>query len=298
MTWHLLACDPNRFKIPASHRIRAVSHDEFRDLARNLEEFWKDRAFIVRDSVDLVVLRRLTGLKVLRCSLDGIEEINHEKLPKRLARGDFVLAFQPLVDGMYVNWAYDRADTARFKEMVATWVIEPSDGKYLEPLRITSLARQFAALNNKIDRTIELLAQSKDGTGDDENDKSEISHFQSLLEGFKQQKARLRKDPVLCDIEKIKELLDKQRESIKNMVNEIKLISAKLTIEEAAAVASAEARSGNGGVPQARKSYADNELECKRLVQSRSILEEQIKDRSRTISDLQKLVNELGGGGP
>ena len=161
MTWHLLACDPNRFKIPASHRIRAVSHDEFRDLARNLEEFWKERAIIVRDSVDLVVLRRLTGLKVLRCSLDGIEEINHEKLPKRLARGDFVLAFQPLVDGMYVNWAYDRADTARFKEMVATWVIEPSDGKYLEPLRITSLARQFATLNNKINRTIELLAQSR-----------------------------------------------------------------------------------------------------------------------------------------
>ena len=82
------------------------------------------------------------------------------------------------------------------------------------------------------------------------------------------------------------------------MENEIKLISAKLTIEEAAAVASAEARSGNGGVPQALKSYADNELECKRLVQSRSILEEQIKDRSRTISDLQKLVNELGRGGP
>jgi len=80
-----------------------------------------------------------------------------------------------------------------------------------------------------------------------------------------------------------------------------KLILDKLTIEEAAAAAEAslEARHEYGvGVPRARTSSEDDdELESKRLVQSKSILEERRRDQSRDIAELQELVNELEGGG-
>jgi hypothetical protein len=200
MTWHLLCDDPTRFKIPKSHRIRAISHEEFSQLAENLELYHLEQAITVRRALDSVVLKRLTGLKVRQCSISGMG-YEHNRLPKRLALGDFVLAFQPLVSGCYVIYSYARADNDRFREMVATWGIEPSNSSYLEPQRIILLAQQFVEINRKINRVIEIMAEPECHA-----DKPDVYQLRALFEGFRQQKDRILHEPVLSDVKRSRKL--------------------------------------------------------------------------------------------
>lgn len=90
--------------------------------------------------------------------------------------------------------------------MVATWVVEPSNSLHLEPQRVMSLAEQFAILNRRISRVVEIMAEPAERDGGDVEDKPDVYQLRDLFDGFRQQKDRILHDSVLSDTGKVKKL--------------------------------------------------------------------------------------------
>jgi hypothetical protein len=255
-------------RLPSTHRYRSISHNEFRYLSRNLEEYQETGTIRVCDALHAQILSRLTGFKVRRMG-DGPSDYGNGILPEPLGASDFVLLFQPLSSDMYISIAYARADKFRFEEMVETGVIEPRDSRAKEPVRVRSIADDIVALNLRIAEA-EKLITTESTSGPTISDRNE--YLKKLLENYKEQKQKKLQDEAVSNIDKVVEIVQiymTRKSAAEREKNELAL---KLEIE---------------------RSVDYNSDEQKLLSENYKILEHKIRTCDEAIASLKALLAEL-----
>ena len=211
-------CNPDRLVksgIPQSHRLRKITHKEFGKLMPYLEIAKEEGQIIVNKPVTTTILGRLGE--------DELEVRYDELLPDFIQRGealsflgetDYALVFFPRLEGTYALYGYDRADERKFRKMVETAIIEPVDATELIPIRVLTIAKQLASLDQRITRAKRLMtrpSEREDGL-QGPNITTDDKDLDELLKDYDQERAALLRDPALTETN-VNELIEKLERS-------------------------------------------------------------------------------------
>jgi hypothetical protein len=187
--------------LPATHRWRAITHEEFGSLAKYLEEYKESGRIQARFSHHQVILSRLTNGEVEVDEFEGAEDnfMDIEKIHSILSAQDFALVFFPRSEGMYLQIKYARAEESEFRQMVDTAIIEPIDSDLIIPIRLVTIGRQVSSLDKRIEQAKRLQERpsKRDNGTSGRNLSIDEKHLAGLVREYNQEKSRLLKDPVI-----------------------------------------------------------------------------------------------------